>query len=38
MSWWMIPAMVTVDVYVICVAIVIWAVKNAPLVPDSYCL
>ena len=38
MSWWMIPAMVTVDVYVVCLAIVYWAIKTAPLVPDSYSL
>jgi hypothetical protein len=34
-SWWVIPAMITFDVYVMCLAIVIWAVKSAPLVQDS---
>jgi hypothetical protein len=34
----MIPAVVTVDFYAVCLAILIWAIKTAPLVPDSYSL
>jgi hypothetical protein len=34
----MIPAMVTVDVYIVCVLVVIWAIRTAPLVPDTHSL
>lgn len=34
----MITALATFDVYVVCLAIVIWAIATAPLIPDHYTL
>ena len=35
MNWWMIAALIVFDVYVVCLAIMAWAISTAPLVPDS---
>jgi hypothetical protein len=34
MTWWLI----TLDVYVVCLSIVVWTIKTAPLIPASHVL
>jgi len=34
-NWWIIAAMLTFDIYVVCLVVLAFAIKTAPLVPSS---
>jgi hypothetical protein len=34
MNWWMLVGLITFDLYVVSLAIVVWTIKTAPLVPE----
>jgi hypothetical protein len=34
-NWWLFAGLVVFDVYVASLAIVVWAIRSAPLIPDT---